>query len=185
MLIKNYLKAVGAGLLLVAGTSSASTIADAQIWEPTDGDVNIISTTPGAEYAVFEDLAGDGGGFITPVISFIPAPIGEFSFTPNANPGDWDLLVLTGDPSTPANNSGTLLGSDAFKLAWWDGASWVGESAIVHKGGSVYDIIFGDISNGATTLTVDVNPIPIPAAAWLFGSAIIGLVGVARRKKAA
>ena len=29
-----------------------------------------------------------------------------------------------------------------------------------------------------------VNPIPIPAAVWLFGSGLIGLIGVARRKKA-
>ena len=30
-----------------------------------------------------------------------------------------------------------------------------------------------------------VNPVPIPAAVWLFGSGLIGLVGIARRKKAA
>jgi len=29
----------------------------------------------------------------------------------------------------------------------------------------------------------DVSPVPVPAAAWLFGSGIIGLIGVARRKK--
>jgi hypothetical protein len=29
-----------------------------------------------------------------------------------------------------------------------------------------------------------VNPVPVPAAVWLFGSGLIGLVGVARRKKA-
>lgn len=29
------------------------------------------------------------------------------------------------------------------------------------------------------------DPVPLPAAAWLFGSALIGLVGVARRKRAA
>lgn len=28
------------------------------------------------------------------------------------------------------------------------------------------------------------SPVPLPAAAWLFGSAILGLVGVARRKQA-
>jgi hypothetical protein len=28
------------------------------------------------------------------------------------------------------------------------------------------------------------NPVPIPAAVWLFGSGLIGLVGIARRKKA-
>jgi len=26
------------------------------------------------------------------------------------------------------------------------------------------------------------NPVPIPAAVWLFGSGLIGLVGIARRK---
>ena len=29
----------------------------------------------------------------------------------------------------------------------------------------------------------DVSPVPVPAAAWLFGSALLGLVGVGRRKK--
>ncbi len=31
----------------------------------------------------------------------------------------------------------------------------------------------------------DVNTIPIPAAAWLFGSGLIGLVGIARRRRTA
>ena len=31
----------------------------------------------------------------------------------------------------------------------------------------------------------EVNPVPVPAAVWLFGSGLIGLVGIARRKKAA
>jgi hypothetical protein len=30
-----------------------------------------------------------------------------------------------------------------------------------------------------------VSPVPIPAAVWLFGSGLLGLVGMARRKKAA
>jgi len=30
---------------------------------------------------------------------------------------------------------------------------------------------------------VIVNPVPIPAAAWLFGSGLIGLIGTARRKQ--
>ena len=28
----------------------------------------------------------------------------------------------------------------------------------------------------------DCSPVPLPAAAWLFGSGVIGMVGVARRK---
>ena len=37
---------------------------------------------------------------------------------------------------------------------------------------------------GYTTSTQTVSEVvPIPAAAWLFGSGLIGLVGLARRKK--
>ena len=32
--------------------------------------------------------------------------------------------------------------------------------------------------------TYEVSNVPVPAAVWLFGSALIGLMGVARRKKA-
>jgi hypothetical protein len=34
------------------------------------------------------------------------------------------------------------------------------------------------------TLTVTLGAVPIPAAAWLFGSGLIGLIGIARKKKA-
>ena len=33
-------------------------------------------------------------------------------------------------------------------------------------------------------IRVDFNPVPVPAAVWLFGSGLIGLIGIARRKKA-
>lgn len=33
-------------------------------------------------------------------------------------------------------------------------------------------------------LVRDVPPVPVPAAVWLFGSGLLGLIGVARRKKA-
>lgn len=44
--------------------------------------------------------------------------------------------------------------------------------------------------DGTTTTTAlhkisNVSAVPLPAAAWLFGSGILGLVGLARRKKAA
>lgn len=34
-------------------------------------------------------------------------------------------------------------------------------------------------------VTLNANVVPVPAAVWLFGSGLVGLVGVARRKKAA
>jgi len=35
------------------------------------------------------------------------------------------------------------------------------------------------------SITADIAAVPVPAAAWLFGSGLLGLIGVARRKKAA
>ena len=41
---------------------------------------------------------------------------------------------------------------------------------------------FGNILH--PNIRVNVNTVPIPAAVWLFGSGLIGLIGIARRKKA-
>ncbi len=38
---------------------------------------------------------------------------------------------------------------------------------------------------GGFTAIASTSPVPVPAAAWLFGSGLIGLIGVARRRKAA
>jgi hypothetical protein len=37
--------------------------------------------------------------------------------------------------------------------------------------------------NFNANLTATPDPVPIPAAVWLFGSGLLGLVGVARRRK--
>ncbi|ARN73312.1 VPLPA-CTERM sorting domain-containing protein [Oceanicoccus sagamiensis] len=47
----------------------------------------------------------------------------------------------------------------------------------------MYDsAIEGETYSGGITVQFRVSEIPIPAAAWLFGSALIGLVGIKRRK---
>jgi hypothetical protein len=42
------------------------------------------------------------------------------------------------------------------------------------------------ITNGASTdtITVNIGAVPIPAAIWLFGSGLLGLIGIARRRAA-
>lgn len=50
--------------------------------------------------------------------------------------------------------------------------------------------LFSGLDDGASNIRVgsalvrDVSVVPVPAAVWLFGSGLIGLVGLARRKKA-
>ena len=67
--------------------------------------------------------------------------------------------------------------------------------AIPPPSSTVLDIFagsFGDWQDGASEVItpvayvgaqVTVDPIPIPAAAWLFGTGLIGFVGIARRRK--
>lgn len=45
---------------------------------------------------------------------------------------------------------------------------------------------FDDFANlfGDWQTSVSITPVPVPAAVWLFGSGLLGLVGVARRKRA-
>ena len=54
-----------------------------------------------------------------------------------------------------------------------------------------FDSLFGDqfSKNGVTqflisnvTMTTEFSAVPVPAAVWLFGSGLLGLIGVARRK---
>ena len=44
---------------------------------------------------------------------------------------------------------------------------------------------FGFRANGSGEYTEIISAVPIPAALWLFGSGLLGLVGIARRRKAA
>lgn len=85
----------------------------------------------------------------------------------------------------------------------FDTNPWVGYAGISPSGnhpdfGSTgasiqFGFMFGNrvVGNGTITHTlgldnfsVTIAPVPIPAAAWLFGSGLLGLVGIARRKKA-
>jgi len=55
--------------------------------------------------------------------------------------------------------------------------------------GSLFQIGFANIAtnyDGSSILydNIELKAVPIPAAAWLFGSGLLGLVGIARRKKA-
>jgi hypothetical protein len=84
--------------------------------------------------------------------------------------------------STVTGNSTTLFNDNQFVLAVTDGVSWFEPVSFVEiaPGSNIYEITF---SNGVVT-SVDAVPtvIPVPAAAWLFGSGLLGLVGVARRR---
>jgi len=108
----------------------------------------------------------------------------------SANPG------LTDDPSGDFGVFGlddglAYFGAGAWGFGWggnyaFDNAPEIGETAStwlssVAGENTEFDGGFWDLD--ATTGTVSYNVIPVPAAAWLFASAL-GLLGAARRRRA-
>lgn len=80
---------------------------------------------------------------------------------------------------------------DLFSNIQGDGNYW---SATEDSASRAWDIYMGQGDLGDTSKSTsyyawavhsgDVSAVPVPAAVWLFGSGLIGLIGIARRKKA-
>jgi probable HAF family extracellular repeat protein len=112
-----------------------------------------------------------------------------------------DLGYLAGQKSTNAsdmNNLGQVVGSSGTKFFYYDGsvmhdlqslmlgglpvgAKFVSVDGINDLGQIAATIRLGDNTTRATILT---PVVPIPAGAWLFGSAMLGLAGIGARRKA-
>ncbi len=110
----------------------------------------------------------------------IPSLTGVVEVTPDSAPN----YVGVYDFGGPDQDSAFLGATPEFELALYDPNAGtytevVSFTTIIE--GNSYAIQF---DNGVTgqILGVDLAPIPVPAAVWLFGSGLIGLVGVARRR---
>ncbi len=152
--------------------------------------------TTGAQLSVDQD------GFVT--FTYIAAESGftnkfnssfgsmtEFNGAWNFDPGH---ASLTGNVTAgvlgfnfTSNGRGALEPVDNFL-----GLNLQGLGIFTHGSGSRDQVILGyddqylwpdDDNHDDMMIRVDFNPVPIPAALWLFGSGLLGLIGVARRKK--
>lgn len=79
-----------------------------------------------------------------------------------------------------------LIEADATEDVWL--GMGVGTAPAPDNTASVEFIVLGLANSGGAGFFDDASfelaPVPVPAAAWLFGSAMLGLMGVARRRKA-
>ena len=89
-----------------------------------------------------------------------------------------------------ANNSlGTVVGNNIGDDSFYGGTAEDRFFSVVNTGGiSKIRIWNSEMSGGGSGIEVDHlqygSAVPVPAAAWLLGSGLLGLVGVARRKAA-
>lgn len=87
-------------------------------------------------------------------------------------------MISSGYCSTPTgafSANGTLMPGE-YRL----------QDVLAGQGSNTFDNVEGSgfIGSAGFTLTLTPTTVPVPAAAWLFGSGLLGLVGIGRRKAA-
>ena len=113
-------------------------------------------------------------GFVagqTYVVSWYAGNFGGFDFV---NPASIDVLI---DSASIGSGTQLALGSD-----------WFSQSVTFTATDTFHDLRIGLLGTGPSYLSIDgiaVTAVPIPAAIWLFGSGLVGLVGLTRRKHTA
>lgn len=118
----------------------------------------------------FNDLSGDGLLQINEVVQF-----SGFRMTSPVNSavnGIYDVILGTPDITGISKTSGIAL----FAATNWNFKRYQGDLALCCSSKSwTYDV-------KVVPATLDTIATPIPGAAWLFGSGLIGLTGLAARK---
>jgi len=179
--------------LSAAALTLASSVATAAtIWAPTNTDTDFIQfdvagnpgagagiSTNGGTLALFDDSDFGGNALV------IGENGGHVVFTDNMD-GSWnaevfDVTNTSGGSITLSNNSNFVLGMD------WGLGYFVESNATPISSPDTYLIVFDGLDRferpiSGNTLAVDLAPIPLPAAVWLFGSGLLGLVAVMRRR---
>jgi hypothetical protein len=145
-----------------------------------DGSAAGIATDPDATYAGFEETL-----FFGNTIYFYYAPSGVFD--------DIEAPLH----NAPSINFGSMTADMTSMFANWNSdpsIGYIGEfnvggiANVVALGANSWELSWSQIQAdgpflGVTTeMTMVISQVPVPSAAWLFGSGLIGLIGLAKRK---
>ena len=176
-------------LALAVTLSFSAALANAStILFPTDGDVNFFGPSnfieSGFSLAIFDDSeAVASGAQITSSTGMLVVNMTDGTFVDG---GVIDFLGNVGvGGAYQASNQVVLFdfvgSNDDFivGLSTDGGATWFADTGFTGNPGNSGVMTF---NVAGETFLVDVQSVPVPAAVWLFGSGLLGLVGVARRR---
>ena len=169
-------------------------VSAATIWTPTNEDTDFIQleimsiTTNGGTLALFDDADFGGNALI------IGQNGGQVVFTDNNN-GSWSAQFF--DASNTLSGSIILSNNPNFILGMTWGLGYVPDdmNPLLISTPDTYLISFNGVNGfqqgiSGQTLAVDLSPVdddwapvPVPAAAWLFGSALLVVAGLAKRER--
>ncbi len=158
--------------------------------DTTDGRMtwdNAVAWADGLSYGGYDDwrlptsLNGDGSG---PCVDFScnDSEMGHMFYT-NMQGSPGNSILVASDP-----NDYLSLFENLQSQAYWSGTEYAPNTDRVAwgfstGGGHQFDDFKYYHSYAWAVRSGDVSAVPVPAAVWLFGSGLIGLLGVARRKR--
>lgn len=195
-------KLTGAALaaaFALSGSASAMTVfADFNGDGVHDPNFDLADSVTVDVYAQLTTAEDDAGGLLSFATEGMLNPTGLVNVTTgNIESAPWSIgPELQLDDNSVRASGGTLGGQalDLVKLfsvelnrvavgvTTFSFADW--EKSASFDGNVLADDDFTVLDGSIEYLSTEIGPVPIPAAAWLFGSALLGLIGLGKRRKA-
>jgi hypothetical protein len=152
-------------------TAGAQAVAGSTTNVTTANNTNLITGKGSSVLAAQNTVLGNS-------ITFLNANLGTNSSVEGASPaaaGIWDITggnqIYNWNGNGPTSN---IAGVGTTALYDMTGTGSAGSKLALVSNGTV--------TLSAAGLTFATSPVPLPPAVWMFGSGLLGLVGVARRK---
>ena len=182
-------KLLKAGLGFLAAVVLSAHASAATIWQPTNENVNVLTISflgvdlNGGSLALFEDATDFSGPALV-----LGTNGGVFEFTDNEN----GTYTVNAKVSNASVGTMVITGNQFMLGVKWGAGAYAGDSSYVQDpyDPTIFQISFTDGVNSGSIFAIDlelapdVDPVPVPAAAWLFGSALCALTAIGRRKRA-